>query len=140
MNYIDCVGLIVVENRKLLLAFSKNKKAWYLPGGKVDAGESGVSALQREIKEELNMELAAEELQWYYYITAPAFGEQQLLMKQHCYRYELRQVPQPTSEIEAIHYFSLAEYRKETHQVPGVLLAFAKLQEDGLVDGDPAGV
>ena len=134
METIDCVGLIVVENRKLLLAFSKNKKAWYLPGGKVDAGETNVAALQREIREELNIRLAESGIRWYYYITAPAFGETGLLMQQNCFMCELPQTPEPTAEIEAIRYFSLSEYRLETHQVPGVLMAFAKLQADGLVD------
>ena len=45
----------MIKNRKLLLAFSKNKKAWYLPGGKMDDGENTRSALIREIKEELNV-------------------------------------------------------------------------------------
>ena len=54
-SYINCAGLIVLKNRKLLLAFSNNKKAFYLPGGKVDANETSLQALQREIKEELNI-------------------------------------------------------------------------------------
>ncbi|QJB30100.1 NUDIX domain-containing protein [Chitinophaga oryzae] len=134
MNYIDCVGLIVVENRELLLAFSKNKGAWYLPGGKVDAGETPLQAMQREIKEELNMDLTADSLQWYYHITAPAFGEKDLLMRQDCFRHQLRQTPQPSAEIGAVRFFSLEAYRQEPHQVRGVLLAFEKLQQDGLVD------
>lgn len=32
-------GLIVIKDNKLLLAYSNNKKAWYLPGGKIDLGE-----------------------------------------------------------------------------------------------------
>ena len=50
-------GLIVVDNQKLLLTFSKNKKAWYLPGGKIDEGETSKQALIREIEEELNVTL-----------------------------------------------------------------------------------
>lgn len=134
MNYINCAGLIVVENRELLLAFSKNKGAWYLPGGKVDAGETALEALQREIREELNMDLAADSLQWYYHITAPAFGEKDLLMRQDCFLHQLRQTPKPSAEIGAIRFFNLDTYHREPHQVRGVLLAFEKLRQDGLVD------
>jgi 8-oxo-dGTP pyrophosphatase MutT (NUDIX family) len=134
MNYIDCAGLIVVKDRKLLLAFSKNKGAWYLPGGKVDAGETSLAALQREIQEELNMDLPADSLRWYYHITAPAFGENNLEMRQDCFLHELQQIPHPSAEIGDIRYFSLADYMKEVHLVPGVLTAFEKLQQDGLVD------
>ena len=55
-------GLGVVKGDKLLLAYSKNKKAWYLPGGKIDDGESSLETLQREIFEELNIVLNAERL------------------------------------------------------------------------------
>jgi len=41
-------GLVVVKDRKLLLAFSNNKKAFYLPGGKTDEGETTREALLRE--------------------------------------------------------------------------------------------
>jgi 8-oxo-dGTP pyrophosphatase MutT (NUDIX family) len=135
MKYIDCAGLIVVKERRLLLAFSSNKKAWYLPGGKIDKGETPVAALKREVREELNIDLPEETLQWYYYIEAPAFGEQELLMKQHCFIHDLQQEPRPSAEIEAIRYFTPASYKNEIHQVKGVLLAFEKLQQDGLVDG-----
>ncbi|HVI47144.1 MAG TPA: NUDIX domain-containing protein [Chitinophaga sp.] len=134
MNYIDCVGLIVVKDRKLLLAFSNNKQAWYLPGGKADAGETPVAALQRELMEELNISPAADTLHWYYYIEAPAFGEKNILMKQHCFMHDLQLTPQPSAEIGAIRYFSRDAYQQEEHQVKGVLLAFDKLLQDGLVD------
>jgi 8-oxo-dGTP pyrophosphatase MutT (NUDIX family) len=134
MKEIHCAGLIVVENRKLLLAFSNNKKAWYLPGGKVDTGETALEALQREIREELNIDLPAHTVQWYYHIAAPAFGENNLLMQQDCFLHRLQQTPRPSAEIGAIRYFDLHSYRQEPHQVPGVLMAFEKLQQDGLVD------
>ncbi|NSL87676.1 NUDIX hydrolase [Chitinophaga solisilvae] len=134
MKHIDCVGLIVVENRELLLAFSKNKQAWYLPGGKVDAGESPLEAIQREVMEELSLELSADQLQWYYHITAPAFGETDLRMEQDCFLCRLHEAPQPTAEIAAVRFFSRESYSREAHQVKGVLLAFERLYLDGLVD------
>ncbi|RAJ75100.1 ADP-ribose pyrophosphatase YjhB (NUDIX family) [Chitinophaga dinghuensis] len=134
MRYINTVGLIALENRKLLLAFSSNKKAWYLPGGKVDPGETNLAAIIREIKEELNLDLTAGDLQEYYYIEAPAFGEQQTLMKQHTYLCQLKTTPQPTAEIAAVKFFSPVDYAHEEHQVPGVLKAFHQLKADGLID------
>lgn len=86
------------------------------------------------MKEELNVELAESCINWYYFITAPAWGENNLLMKQHCFMGLLPHAPEPTAEIGAVRYFSLSEYRKEPHQIPGVLMAFEKLREDGLAD------
>jgi 8-oxo-dGTP pyrophosphatase MutT (NUDIX family) len=131
---LQTAGLIVVKNRKLLLAFSNNKKAWYLPGGKVDAGESAVQALIRETEEELNIILDEKDLSFYYHISAPAFGERNLQMEQDCYMYDLQVTPTASKEIGGLQYFDEATYRKEAHIVPGVITAFEKLRTDGLVD------
>ena len=50
-------GLIAIKDKKLLLAFSKNKQCFYLPGGKVDDTETAKQALCREIEEELNVHI-----------------------------------------------------------------------------------
>ena len=121
-------GLIVVENNKLLLTFSKNKKAWYLPGGKIDAGETAIEGLIREIEEELNIILSAEELFYCFHIKAMAYGEDNLLMEQDCFRTILKDEIRPSNEIEAFKYFSKEEYLKEYIQVEGVIKAFELLQ------------
>lgn len=84
MNFkkLPTAGLIVVENNKLLLTFSKNKKAWYLPGGKIDKGETSIQGLIREIEEELNLTLDANQLEYCFHITAMAYDENNLLMEQ----------------------------------------------------------
>ena len=75
MNTLITAGLVVVKDRKLLLAFSNNKKAFYLPGGKTDHGETTAEALIREVREELNVSLEPEALQFYMHVEAFAFGE-----------------------------------------------------------------
>jgi len=135
MKFIHCAGLITVDNKKLLLAFSRNKQAYYLPGGKVDEGETAARALIREVKEELNLSLREDEVQYYTHITAAAFGEQQgIIMKQDCFICTLNQAPAPGGEISDVRYFTEAEYRREQHIVPGVIMAFEQLRKDGLVD------
>ena len=99
-------GLIVVKNNKLLLAYSKNKKAWYLLGVKIDDGESPVGALKREIFEELNIKLNPRFLKFYCHITAPAYGElPNIIMEQDCFLYELNEEIRPGSEIEDAKFF-----------------------------------
>jgi len=127
-------GLLVIKNNKLLLAFSRNKKAWYLPGGKVDSGETSRQALIREIKEELNVTLQAGLLKFYCHITAPAYGEKNnMIMEQDCYLYELDGDIIASSEIEAVAYFDFETYQKEPVQVAGVLLVFENLLRERLI-------
>lgn len=131
---LDTVGLVVLKENKLLLAFSGNKHAWYLPGGKVDKGETNIEALVREIDEELNIELNVESLEYYRHVTAPAYGERSdVVMEQECFIYKLTEEMTPSKEIEALHYFDLDEYLKEPAQVPGVLILFSSLSKDGLI-------
>ncbi|HLY70601.1 MAG TPA: NUDIX domain-containing protein [Puia sp.] len=134
MKQLATAGLVVIQNRKLLLAFSRNKKAWYLPGGKIDVGETRHDALIREIKEELNIFIQKKELTFYTHITAPAFGEHpEMMMEQDCFLYDFREIPKPSAEIEELKYFDGISYQPEI-QVPGVVLLMQKLKEDGLID------
>lgn len=56
---IDGTGQILMQRRRLL---ADHGGLWEFPGGKVEAGETLVSALLREIKEELGLTLKAEAL------------------------------------------------------------------------------
>lgn len=128
-------GLLVIEDRKLLLAYSRNKACYYLPGGKIDAGETPAIALCREIAEELQVQLTEADLQFYTHISAPAFGEAPgIWMEQDCFRIQKTIYPKPGAEIGAIRYFSLAEYRKEKNQAPGAVRILELLQTDELVE------
>jgi len=135
MNSLTTAGLVVVKDRKLLLAFSNNKQAFYLPGGKTDEGETTIATLIREIREELNLELEASHLRFYTHITAPAFGERKgTIMEQDCFLGELPAEPNPAAEIGALQYFNTTTYQAEPHQAPGVVMVMHRLQQDGLID------
>lgn len=135
MKTLITAGLVVVRNRKLLLAFSNNKKAFYLPGGKTDQGETTVEALVREIDEELNVSLEVDALRFYMHVEAPAFGEKEAtLMKQDCFRADLPAMPTPAAEIGDLRYFDTQQYRLEPQQVPGVITVMRQLKEDDLID------
>lgn len=129
------VGLLIIRHRQLLLAFSNNKQCFYLPGGKIDAGETPVQALCREIAEELNIPLLPEDLVYYTHITAPAYGEPNgIIMEQDCYLVCRPVEPVPSAEIVKVAYFTLATYLQEPHRAPGAVIILEKLQKEGLID------
>jgi mutator protein MutT len=57
---------VIEENGRVLIARRKSGDRfgglWEFPGGKVEAGESPVEALEREIREELAIEIAVGDL------------------------------------------------------------------------------
>ena len=59
---ITVVGLVHVEAGRLLVVRSRNKKAFYLPGGKIEPGETPSDAVRREVREELGIELERPEV------------------------------------------------------------------------------
>ena len=127
-------ALIIIKEQRLLLAFSKNKRAFYLPGGKVDAGETAVQALTREIAEEMNLRIRPDELTFFMHITAPAFGEsEEVIMEQECFMYNLQSPVTPGAEIGELRFFTYDNYLKEQHLVPGVIMLFDELEKLGLI-------
>ena len=129
------VGLLLVKERKLLLAFSNNKQCFYLPGGKVDAGETPTQALCREINEELNIVLEEEDLAYYTHISAPAYGEQNgIIMEQDCFFVHKAVEPSASAEIGQLGWFTLEAYLQQPNRAPGAVMILEQLKADGWID------
>jgi len=128
-------GLLVIQDRKLLLAYSNNKRCFYLPGGKVDIHETATQALCREISEELSVSIEETELTHYTHITAPAFGEEKgTIMEQECFLLQRPITPAASAEVSKLKYFSLEEYLSENNQAPGAVMILVHLHANGLID------
>ena len=133
--HMDTVGLLILKDRKLLLAYSRNKDCFYLPGGKIDEAESAIEALFREIREELNIELIKEQVIFYTHISAVAYGEANgIMMEQDCFLYNGSEIPVAAAEIGELRYFSLEDYLQQQRQAPGAILILEKLKKDRLID------
>ena len=128
-------GLLAIKDKKLLLAFSKNKACFYLPGGKIAGSESAKQALCREIKEELNVSITEKDLSYYTHITAPAYGEKEgIIMEQDCFLLLRPIQPEASAEIGDLRYFSLADYLLQEKQAPGAVMILQQLTAAGLID------
>ena len=128
-------GLLAISNKKLLLAYSKNKQCFYLPGGKIDNGETTKAALCREIAEELNVSLKEHDLEYYTHITAPAYGEENgMIMEQDCFFINEEIKAKPSAEIGEVRYFSLQDYLSQRNQAPGAVMILQKLKAEGYIE------
>lgn len=67
MKHIEVVAAIIIYDKKILCMQRAQGKHDYVsckyefPGGKIEAGETHVNALMRELKEEMSMEVIIEE-------------------------------------------------------------------------------
>lgn len=55
-------GAIIRDRDRILLCTTDGLDGWYLPGGKVEFGETAAAAVVRELREEMRLELTAGEL------------------------------------------------------------------------------
>jgi 8-oxo-dGTP pyrophosphatase MutT (NUDIX family) len=101
------VGWIHVENGRLLNVRSIGRDAFYMPGGKIEPGESLPEALVREVREELRLSLDPATLTEAMTVHAPAHGAAGTLLRLHCFTGGASGRPTPSREIEELAWFGL---------------------------------
>ncbi len=102
-SFIDKLALILVRERKQLVARSAGKSAFFTPGGKREDGESDAQALVRECKEELSVEVVAETMKPYGVFQAQAFGKPEgTMVRMTCYTADYEGTLTASSEIEEL--------------------------------------
>ena len=110
---IDKLAFIYIKDKKILSSRTKGRKVWYIPGGKREKGENDVEALEREIKEELNIRLVLASLRYMGVYRAQADNHQHgVIVKMSCYYGEFEGELQPKNEIEEITYLSYSDKDK----------------------------
>lgn len=131
MPFIDKLALVYVREGRLLMTRSHNNKVWYIPGGKREVGEDDLTALGREINEELSTEIVPDSTSFYGTFEGQAHGKPLgVIVRMTCYMAELASEPQPANEIAEIGFLSPSQQ----HLVgPLTKIIFADLQQRGLI-------
>lgn len=117
---IRAVGLVHFAADRLLLVRAERQRSFYLPGGKIDPGETEEQALRREVREELGGEVRAPRLLGRYRADAVGQGAG-TRVELTCYSGELLGEPRPAAEISELAWMTLAEYRVTAEPAPAVL-------------------
>ena len=126
MRQIEVVAAIIVNDNKVFATqrgYGEWKDFWEFPGGKIDAGETPEEALRREIKEELDTEIAVGELFTTINYDYPTFH---IIM--HCYLCTIENGSLTLLEHEAAKWLSLDQLDSITW-LPADLLVIAELQK-----------
>ncbi|MGR6319136.1 NUDIX domain-containing protein [Micromonospora soli] len=110
MREIDKVAWIRIEDGRVLSTRSRGKDAWYLPGGKREAGETDLQTLAREITEELGVAIVPESVVSVGTFSAQAHGHAAgTLVRMTCYAADYRGTLRPASEIEELAWLGYAD-------------------------------
>lgn len=112
MHY-TCANLVHMEDGKLLLVKVRENEHYYLPGGKIEAGEGDRTSLDRELREELSLKLDKEKMQYLYTVTGPAYPDTDKTVELRCYRYDgdIGEIHM-NSEITDVKYIDINEKEK----------------------------
>jgi 8-oxo-dGTP diphosphatase len=104
------VAWVRVENGRILCARSRGKDVFYIPGGKLETGETELDALLREIKEELAVDLIAETVRNFGTYRAQAHGQADgVVVVMSCYTAEYQGTPAASGEIEELDWLGYAD-------------------------------
>ncbi len=89
LKTVNVVAAVIHDGAGRVLALkcspSRHDGGWEFPGGKIEPGESPEAALQREIMEELELEITVEHLLHTVERDYPAFH-----LRLHCYACRIR--------------------------------------------------
>lgn len=83
---IRCVCLVDRRDNALRLVQVRHRKKMYFPGGKLEQGEGLKAALIREVKEELQLELKEEDIEYIGSVTGPAYPQPNEKTELHGFR------------------------------------------------------
>lgn len=129
---IDAVGWVYVCNRQLLCVRSKDKDAFYLPGGKREPGESDWEAIAREVHEEIGLTLIPGTLKPFSIIKSAAHGHgpkaQVILI---CYEAGFRGEIQADAEIAE---FAWLGYGDRSCCAPATAIVLEQLHQQERID------
>lgn len=110
-TFIDKLAFIYIKDRQILMALSKGKATYYIPGGKRENNESDIEALTREIKEELQADLIPSTIKYYGTFEAQAHEKPVgTIVRMTCYEGEFQGEPSPGAEIQDIAYYTSAQW------------------------------
>ena len=111
-----CACLVAEQDGRLLLVRVRQNLHWYLPGGKIEAGEAPAQALRRELAEELGIAIDGQSLRYLYTVRGPAYGmagEVELV----CYAARWAGEPKPLAEISEVQW---RDWRETESLAPAV--------------------
>lgn len=101
-RWIEKIGLVSVQDGRLLVVRKRGGSVFILPGGKKEGGETDLEALRREVDEELGCTVHSIEFEGVFKDLAAEIGDAVVVVR--LYSGRLVGTPSARSEIEELHW------------------------------------
>jgi len=100
------VGAVaLIRDRRVLMVTARGRDVWFMPGGKIDPGETEADAAAREAWEEVTLRLDPAALVPLFTVLIQAHGEPEgTLVRMAVFGAETAEEPAASAEVSALHW------------------------------------
>lgn len=103
-------AIALVRDRRVLMVTAREREVHYMPGGKIDDGETAAEAAAREAREEVSLELDPAELEELFEVVTQAHGEPEgRMVRMRVFLTRTDASPKASAEVGALHWVTTAE-------------------------------
>jgi len=125
-------AIALVRDRRVLMVTARGREVYYMPGGKIDAGETAAEAAAREAFEEVALELDPASLDELFEVVTQAHGEPDgRLVRMRVFKTETDAAPTPSAEVGSLHWVTTADLDRCP---PAGREVLTRLAATGLID------
>lgn len=133
MNKIDKIAFIYLKDGKILSSLSKGKDTYYIPGGKREINESDEETLIRECKEELDIDILKDSINYYGTFEAQAHGKSEgIIVTMTCYTADFNGNLKPSREVAELKWLDYSHLDVKISPVDELI--FEDLHNKHLID------
>lgn len=125
-------AIALVRDRRVLMVTARDREVYYMPGGKIDHGETAAEAAAREALEEVALVLDPADLAELFEVVVQAHGEPDgRLVRMRVFRAETDAMPFASTEVDALHWVTTAD----SHRCPPAgAEVLVRLAASGIID------
>ncbi|GAA2031023.1 hypothetical protein GCM10009819_13560 [Agromyces tropicus] len=125
-------AIALVRDRRVLMVTARGRDVHYMPGGKLDRGETPAQAAAREALEEVGLVLDPDALVEAFTVRELAHGQAEgRHVRMHVFLAETEAAPVPSGEVGAVHWVGTADADRCP---PAGVEVLRRLAASGLID------
>lgn len=103
-------AVALIRDRRVLMVTARGRDVYFMPGGKIDPGETTAEGAAREAWEEVSLRLDPTELTELFTFAVQAHGEPDgRLVRMSVFAAESADEPSASAEVSALHWASSAD-------------------------------